>query len=375
MSLFKQIAVKIIKSLLWLLDSDHRRENMVEIDDTKKFTHINDHNFGSDFGNVSKVFRTIPYELWQLKTETKTLLAADKHRVINETGNEVWLEDLLPGNRIKTNSGIEEVISCKSLDVKTHMYCVQVDTAQAHDPFNHLYYTDGILSHNTTCAAAFILWKAMFEPDSTILIAANKFVQALEIMERIRFSYQNLEQHNWLRAGVTEYNKGTIAFDNGSRIISRATAPDAGRGLSISLLYCDEFAFVHPNKQVDFWAALQPTLSTGGSCIITSTPNNNEDQFAQIWHGAIDNFDEFGNERENGLGSNGFFGIKVTWEEHPDRDGKWAIANRQQLGEERFLREFCCCAQNTNLSLQDNFGSNLNMTIGDLYNKLALLQN
>jgi hypothetical protein len=88
----------------------------------------------------------------------------------------------------------------------------------------------------TTCAAGFLLWKAMFTPDMTILVVANKYVQALEIMERVRFIYENCPNH--IRAGVTEYNKGNISFDNGSRIISRATSSDAGRGLSISLLYC-----------------------------------------------------------------------------------------------------------------------------------------
>jgi hypothetical protein len=88
----------------------------------------------------------------------------------------------------------------------------------------------------TTCAAGYLLWRAMFVPDSTILICANKYVQALEIMDRIRYAYEQLP--DYIRAGVTEYNKGTVAFDNGSRIVSRATSPDAGRGLAISLLYC-----------------------------------------------------------------------------------------------------------------------------------------
>ena len=88
----------------------------------------------------------------------------------------------------------------------------------------------------TTCSAGFLLWKAMFTPDTTILVVANKYLQALEIMDRIRYIYENVPNH--IRAGVTEYNKGNISFDNGSRIVSRATSPDAGRGLSISLLYC-----------------------------------------------------------------------------------------------------------------------------------------
>lgn len=192
----------------------------------------------------------------------------------------------------------------------------------------------------TTCAAAFLLWKAMFCPDTTILIAANKLVQALEIMDRIRFAYENLPNH--IRAGVTEYNKGTITFDNGSKIISRATSSDAGRGLSITLLYLDEFAFVMPNKATEFWTSIQPVLSTGGSCIITSTPKSDEDQFAQIWKGAIDNTDEYGNKTANGVGKNGFFAIAVPWTSHPERDEEWAKPFKESLGEARFRQEFCC---------------------------------
>jgi hypothetical protein len=192
----------------------------------------------------------------------------------------------------------------------------------------------------TTCAAAFLLWKAMFTPDTTILICANKYAQALEIMQRVRYSYENLP--NYIRAGVTEYNKGNVTFDNGSRIISRATTPDAGRGLSISLLYCDEFAFVQPRMAKEFWSAIRPVLATGGGCIITTTPKNDEDQFAQIWKSAKDNTDEHGNLTEDGLGKNGFYAIEIPWYEHPDRDEEWARLEREQLGEAKFRQEHCC---------------------------------
>ena len=35
-----------------------------------------------------------------------------------------------------------------------------------------------------------------------------------------------------------------MEFENGSRIVSATTTGNTGRGMSISLLYCDEFAFV-----------------------------------------------------------------------------------------------------------------------------------
>lgn len=192
----------------------------------------------------------------------------------------------------------------------------------------------------TSCASGYLLWRGLFVPDTTILITANKYLQALEIMDRIRYAYQELPNH--IRAGVVEYNKGNISFDNGSRIIARATSADAGRGLSVTLLYCDEFAFVPPNKQVEFWTSIQPVLSTGGSCIITSTPKNDEDQFAQIWKGATANTDDYGNLLPGGIGKNGFFPIFSPWWEHPERDEVWAQPFRESLGEARFRQEFSC---------------------------------
>lgn len=192
----------------------------------------------------------------------------------------------------------------------------------------------------TTTSAAYLLWLAMFRPDTKILIAANKFAAAMEIMDRIRYSYE--ECPNFIRAGVVEYNKGTITFDNGSRIIARATTPDAGRGLSITLLYLDEFAFVRPTMAQDFWTAIQPTLSTGGSCIITSTPKSDEDQFAQIWKGANQNTDDYGNPIPGGIGRNNFKPILVKWDAHPERDAAWAEPFRLSLGEAKFRQEFEC---------------------------------
>lgn len=100
---------------------------------------------------------------------------------------------------------------------------------------------------------------------------------------------------------------------------------------------CDEFAFVRSTIGREFWTSISPTLATGGKCIITSTPNSDEDQFATLWKGANKCVDEFGNTTE--LGVNGFRAFRSYWREHPDRDEKWATEQRAQLGEERFRRE------------------------------------
>ena len=192
----------------------------------------------------------------------------------------------------------------------------------------------------STSAAGYLLWYAMFVPDATILVAAHKYLGAQEIMQRIRYAYELCPNH--IRAGATSYNKGSLEFDNGSRIVSQTTTENTGRGMSITLLYLDEFAFVRPTIAREFWTSITPTLSTGGKAIITSTPNSDEDQFALIWKGANKTEDEYGNPRPNGLGINGFRAFRAFWREHPDRDDVWAEEQRAQLGEERFRREMDC---------------------------------
>jgi hypothetical protein len=192
----------------------------------------------------------------------------------------------------------------------------------------------------STSAAGYLLWYAMFVPDATILVAAHKFLGAQEIMQRIRYAYELCPNH--IRAGATSYNKGSIEFDNGSRIVSQTTTENTGRGMSITLLYLDEFAFVRPTIASEFWTSITPTLSTGGKAIITSTPNSDEDQFALIWKQANKTEDEYGNPRLDGLGINGFKAFRSFWKEHPDRDDAWAREQRAQLGEERFRREMDC---------------------------------
>ena len=67
----------------------------------------------------------------------------------------------------------------------------------------------------TTCAAGYLLWYAMFHPDTLILIAAHKYQGAQDIMQRVRFAYE--ECPDYIRCGVTSYNKGSMDFDNGPK--------------------------------------------------------------------------------------------------------------------------------------------------------------
>ena len=279
----------------------------------------------SGYSPIKNTRKTVEYEVWKITTETgKELFCADKHIVINEYDNEVWVKDLINNKtRIKTTNGLELVTSVEALGYSEPMYDLELDDD------DHVFYTNDIVSHNSIVSGAYLLWFSMFNFDKTVLIASNKNDNAMEMIIRIKFAYENLP--SWIKPGVKDdgWNKHEIGFDNNSRIVSTATTAESGRGMSISLLYLDEFAFVPPQIAEEFWTSITPTLSTGGSCIMTSTPNGDVDIFSQVWRGA-------------NVGSNGFVPIKVEWDEPPGRDEKFKNEQIGKIGQRKWEQEYLC---------------------------------
>lgn len=188
-------------------------------------------------------------------------------------------------------------------------------------------------------AGAFLLWFAMFKFEKTVLIASNKNDNAMEMINRVRFMYERLP--HWLKPGLTDdgWNKHSVGFDNGSRIISQATSENTGRGLSISLMFLDEFAFVRDSIADEFWTSVSPTLATGGSCIICSTPNGDTNRFAQLWRGANNPNPD---PNKPNVGVNDFAPIEIKWNEPPGRDEKFRKEETAKIGEIRWQQEYEC---------------------------------
>lgn len=186
-------------------------------------------------------------------------------------------------------------------------------------------------------AGAFLLWYAIFKREQTIVIASNKNDNAMEMIHRVRYIYERLPY--WLKPGLTDdgWNKHSVGFDNGSRIISQATSENTGRGLTVSLFFLDEFAFVRDSIAEEFWTSASPTIVTGGRCIICSTPNGDTNRFAKLWRAA--NIPSPENEK---VGINGFAAIEIKWNEPPGRDEKFKAEEMAKLGELRWLQEYEC---------------------------------
>lgn len=90
----------------------------------------------------------------------------------------------------------------------------------------------------TTTATVVILHYILFNKHKLVALLANKGDSALEIMGRIQLAYEYLPK--WMQTGVVEWNKGSVEFENGCKIIASSTSGSAIRGKSVALLYIDE---------------------------------------------------------------------------------------------------------------------------------------
>jgi hypothetical protein len=184
-------------------------------------------------------------------------------------------------------------------------------------------------SGKSQTVAAYLLWFAMFTDNVNVLCVSKDSGAAKEIIDRIQKMYLEVPEH--IKCGISDdaWNKHTAAFDNGSKIISLSTTPNSGRGLSISLLFCDELAFVRPNIQEEFWGSIMPTLATGGGCIITSTPNGDTDLYSKLCRGAE-------------LGNNDFAYMFIPWNAVPGRDEQFKNERIREVGQRLWDQEYEC---------------------------------
>lgn len=180
-------------------------------------------------------------------------------------------------------------------------------------------------SGKSISSVIYLLWYAIFQPEKTIAILANKGSTAREMLARVALALENLPF--FLQPGCKILNKGSIEFSNNSRIIAASTSGSSIRGMSVNLLFLDEFAFVE--RASEFYTSTYPVISAGKNTkvIITSTANGIGNIFHRLWEGAVQ-------------GTNEYKPFQVNWWDVPGRDEEWkrqTIANTSQL---QFDQEF-----------------------------------
>lgn len=215
---------------------------------------------------VSYIHETKPYYIYKLTTKNGLVLeCADEHLVFDESMNTKWVVDLKIGDMIQTEYGVNEVLNIEKTNIKVSMCDISVLEE------DESYYTNHILSHNTTTSAIFLLHYALFNIDKNTLVVANKRRTSVEILDKIKKIY--LEVPYFLKPGILKWNEAEIVFDNGCRVIAEATTINSGISFTFHCVLADEFAHIAPNILDKFYNNIFPTITAGRArFIITSTP-------------------------------------------------------------------------------------------------------
>ena len=153
----------------------------------------------------------------------------------------------------------------------------------------------------TTIAGAYSLHFTNFNKHKTVVILSKGDTESTEVLDRIKIMHDELPE--WLKQPITESNKHTLKFKNGSVIKSRPSGKQSGRSLAGSLLIIDEAAFIEAIDTI--WAAVYPIISTGGRAFVLSTVNGMGNWYHKVYSEALKE-------------ENAFNVIDIEWKDHPE---------------------------------------------------------
>jgi len=178
----------------------------------------------------------------------------------------------------------------------------------------------------STVTAGYVVWLMMFHRNKNVLVVATKYNTAANLVKKVKAIIKDLP--TWIQmATVSVDNRNSFELSNGSQIKASSTSADAGRSEALSLLVVDEAA--HVEGLDELWTGLYPTLSTGGRCIVLSTPNGVGNWFHQTYMDAIHSLNDFRS-------------VRLTWDAHPDRDEEWFEKETRNMSRRQIAQELEC---------------------------------
>jgi hypothetical protein len=209
----------------------------------------------------------------------------------------------------------------------------------------------------TTTSVAYLLHYILFNESVNIAVLANKASMAREILGRLQLAFEYLPR--FLQQGVKEWNKGSIEFANGSRIMADSTSGSSIRGRSFNIVFLDEFAFVPNNIAEAFFMSTYPTISSGKTTkvIIVSTPNG-LNLFYRMWEDAIKQKSEYKP-------------IEIHWSMVPGRDEAWKEQTIRNTSADQFRQEFECVSGKTLVEVRNKVtGVEEKLPIDELFGRM-----
>ena len=207
----------------------------------------------------------------------------------------------------------------------------------------------------STVLALYSLWLVNFYKSKVIECFSIGQDESVEVYNRLKRCYDYLPF--FLRCQTKHETQTEIETILESKFASKPSTITKGSGQSLSILIIDEASKI-PHIE-NMWAAIYPTLSTGGKCVVNSTPNGLGNWYANMFIKAEKNENEF-------------FPVRTHWWEIPDRDNndwifsyekndfsflkngesfeefltkfknnsEWVKSNIKNLGYDKFLQEY-----------------------------------
>lgn len=241
-----------------------------------------------------------------------------------------------------TDDELQEYIKCSSNPVHfIESYCSIISLDEGLVKFKLRGYQQNLIEHyddnrfnvvlasrqsgKSITSCAYLLWYLLFNPEVTVAVLANKGVIAREMIARIVTMLESVPF--FLQPGVKILNKGNIEFGNDSKVVAAATSSSSIRGLSINLLYLDEFAFVENAEE--FYTSTYPVVTSGknSKVIITSTANGVGNMFYKIYESAVQKQSEYKH-------------FLINWFDVPGRDEEWKKQTIANTSETQFEQEY-----------------------------------
>ena len=299
----------------------NKKEKIIETFDVSDYEILTD----TGWEEITNIHKTIPFDIWYLKAGDFYLECADEHIIINDLWEQVFVQDLKVGDKIQTLDGIQIVSEIyKTTKPAEHMYDVTVNS------LNHTFYSNGILSHNTTTITIYALWYVCFQSDKKITIIANKESTAQDIFARIKMAFEQLPLY--LKPSVESWRKDGFKLHNDSEIRISTTSTSSSRGQSSNCVIIDEMAHCDKALMAELWKSAIPiiTSSKKSQVIVISTPNGTDNKFYELCEEAKKPNSHWVLER-------------VDWWDVPGRDEEWKKDTIEMLGgsESDFRQEFC----------------------------------
>lgn len=195
----------------------------------------------------------------------------------------------------------------------------------------------------TTVTAAFIAWLILFHRDKNVLIVATKQETSKNMIRIVRHIFKYVPKWMIDLGRIKVDNRHSIELANGSRVKAVTTSSDVGRSEAVSMLVVDEVAHIKGFEEI--WTGLWPTVSTGGSIALFSTPNGTGNFFHKCFDDAKNGHNDFNckfGTYMNPMNPAEIYNDRLMWWVHPEHNDAWFQAETQGKGPRDIAQEYLC---------------------------------